>query len=194
MKKILVISAPSGAGKTTLIRKLSEHRPLSYSISHTTRLPRNEERDGKDYHFISKEQFLRLKSEGFFLESAEIYGNYYATAWSNILDHGTQEDSWLLLDLDPQGYLAIREKIPNVLSVFVLPPSLEVLRLRILMRQPNICPYELELRLSQASYEISYAQHYHHKILNENIDDATAALIAMMDQSVLERSSSQQSV
>lgn len=193
MKKILVISAPSGAGKTTLIQKISQQIPLRYSISHTTRAPRKGEEDGQHYHFVSKEEFFQLKDTGFFLEDAEIYGHYYATSWSNILNHTADDQSWLLLDLDPQGYFSLIEKIQGIVSVFILPPSLEALRFRILHRQSDICPHDLELRLSQAAQEMSYAKYYQYQILNDDVNDAAAALLEIMRNAACSHSSSQES-
>jgi guanylate kinase len=175
LANVLLISAPSGTGKTTLIRALSQRELLRYSISHTTRLIRNGEEDGKDYHFVSLADFEALRLGGAFLEETFIHGNWYGTSWKNFLiPHQTEE--WLILDVDVHGAKIIKQKIPDAVSIFILPPSVESLKERILHRQPTIDENELNKRLSIAKTEIRNALDYDYVVSNDNLDKATDEL------------------
>ena len=172
---ILVISAPSGAGKTTLIEQIAQKHRFRYSISHTTRAPREHEKHGKNYHFVSFEQFDQLRQAGAFLETTYIHGHHYGTAWKNFASFD-RPDEWLLLDLDVHGLITLREKIRDIVSVFILPPSIDTLRERILIRQPAISTEELDLRLSTARKEMEYVFEYDYSIFNTDLQKATSEL------------------
>ena len=124
---LFIISAPSGAGKTSLVQSLLKHDPhIELSVSYTTRNPRSGEQNGKDYHFVSRETFLEMASRGEFLESAEVYGNLYGTSQNWIrqeIDRGRD----LLLEIDWQGAEQVRRLFPDCISIFILPPSLAAL-------------------------------------------------------------------
>src|SRR6201996_8029239 len=128
---LFIISAPSGSGKSTLVNEVRRLVPgLDFSVSYTTRKPRGSEQDGVEYHFTSREQFERMIEAGEFLEWAEVFGNYYGTAMAALdlaHDHGTD----LLLDIDVQGALQVMDKVPEAISIFILPPSPQVLELRL---------------------------------------------------------------
>lgn len=172
---IVIISAPSGAGKSTLIRGLNNIIPLRYSISHTTRYPRAGEQDGVDYHFVTLDKFQELSQGGAFIETAFIHSNWYGTSWKSIIASHQSED-WLILDVDINGFRAVKQKMPDIVSIFVLPPALEVLKERILMRQPFIDAFELHERLSIAKTEISAAFEYDYVVLNQDIDKSVDEL------------------
>ncbi|MBM4223012.1 MAG: guanylate kinase [Gammaproteobacteria bacterium] len=169
---VLVISAPSGAGKNTLINRLKSQYTFEYSISHTTRPMRPGEVNHVHYHFVSHEEFQALNDVGAFLETTFIHGQHYGTAWKNFVT-ASQAPNWLLLDLDVKGLRTLKEKIPDVVSVFILPPSLEVLRERILLRQPEINLKELELRLETARHEMEFVFEYDYSVFNADLERAT---------------------
>jgi len=171
LTNILVISAPSGTGKTTIIKELSKKEPLRYSISHTTRPKRVEEIDGLHYHFVTKKEFQELNQGGAFLEVAYIHDHWYGTSWKS-LTMNNDSNQWLMLDIDTQGFSSIKRKVPDIVSVFILPPNLEALKDRILNRQPNIDKKELELRLGLAKSEIAQAFDYDYTIFNDVLDNA----------------------
>jgi guanylate kinase len=128
---LFIISAPSGSGKSTLVsevRRLVEG--LEFSISYTTREPRGSEEDGREYHFTSRENFERMIAAGEFLEWAEVFGNYYGTAIA-ALDHARENHKDLLLDIDVQGALQVMRRLPAAVSIFILPPSPQILEMRL---------------------------------------------------------------
>lgn len=175
---ILVLSAPSGAGKSSLIRGLSKTEKLSYSISYTTRSPRPGELNGQDYYFVTEENFFYLMKGGAFVETTHIHGHYYGTPWKNFVqkDSNTDCNEWTILDIDVPGFIALKERIPSLLSIFILPPSLHDLKSRIQERQPNIHREELQRRLSKASEEIHQAPLYDYTIVNDDFNRALSEL------------------
>jgi guanylate kinase len=127
MTTVFIISAPSGSGKSTLVsRLLSEVDQLTFSVSYTTRKPRGREIDGEAYHFIDRAEFERRLDAGEFLESADVFGNYYGTN-ADALDAARRQDKDLVLDIDVQGAAQLKKRIPDAVSIFVLPPSREIL-------------------------------------------------------------------
>lgn len=171
---VLVLSAPSGAGKSSLIKSLAQKQQLQYSISYTTRAPRLGEVEGKDYYFVTQEQFFYLMKGGAFVETTKIHGHYYGTPWKNFLqkESAFDEEHWVTLDIDIPGFLALKEKIPSLLSIFILPPSLSALQDRIKQRQPTISSHELRTRLESAQQEILQAALYDYTIINDDFDRA----------------------
>lgn len=174
----LILSAPSGAGKSSLIKALSKTQNLSYSISYTTRPPRPGELNGQDYYFVTEENFFYLIKGGAFVETTQIHGHYYGTPWKNFVQKDSNSDctEWTTLDIDIPGFIAVKERIPSLLSIFILPPSLEVLKYRIQERQPNIHQEELYRRLTKASEEIHQAPLYDYTIINDDFDNALREL------------------
>jgi guanylate kinase len=166
---IVVVSAPSGAGKTTVVsRVLEEMSGLRFSVSHTTRAPRGQERDGQDYHFVDREAFLRLRDAGGLLEWAEVHGNLYGTGTAE-LERARAEGSDLLLDVDVQGAAQVRAALPDAVSVFVLPPSFDVLERRLRGRGQDDEP-TIQRRLAAAGREIDAFAQYDYAIFNEDLD------------------------
>ena len=168
---LIVISAPSGTGKTTLCHMLlKEFKDLEFSISYTTRKPREGEVNGKDYFFVNKETFQKMIDEGDFLEWAEVYGNFYGTSKSQIL-RALNEGKDILLDIDTQGALNVKENFPEAVLIFILPPSLEELERRLRNRGTDD-EETIKKRLRIAREEIKKALLYDYLIINDNLEVA----------------------
>jgi guanylate kinase len=169
--KLFIISAPSGAGKTTLEEMLlSSGLRLSKSISATTRKPRPQEKNGRDYIFLSKEEFLQRKDEGKFLEWAQVFGNYYGTPKSKVVND-LEDGKNLVLSIDVQGAKQIKKLFPNSILIFIKPPSLEVLRQRLEKRLTD-STQEIDRRLKTAEEELLQLDMYDHVIVNDDLDYA----------------------
>src|SRR5215207_1021508 len=150
---LIIISSPSGGGKGTLIREVLGMVPnLGYSVSHTTRPPRGEEEDGKHYHFVSREEFEKYKSKGGFLESAYVHGNYYGTSIEQS-EKITNSGRDVIHEIDVQGAASVLEKVPEAVSIFIMPPSFETLRARLTARATEGMS-DLELRLNNSMSEV----------------------------------------
>lgn len=177
---LLVLSGPSGAGKGTICQKLRENRnDLSYSVSATTRAPRKGEVDGKDYFFLTIDRFKEMIANDEMLEYAEIYGNYYGTPRSyvmNILDQGRD----VVLEIDPQGALQIKKRFPDAVFVFIVPPSLDELTKRIYKRGTD-SEEVIKRRLSAATSELAYASKYDYIIVNDEVDKASNKVSNIID-------------
>jgi guanylate kinase len=175
---IIVLSAPSGAGKSSICRKTLAACPmLEFSVSHTSRKPRPNEVDGKDYHFISHEDFQQRINQGEFVEWVENYGNFYGTSiksMNDVLDSGRD----LLLDIEPRGAKAIKKKFPDAVFVFVLPPSLKELLNR-LEKRGHESPESIKTRFAQAERELKEVLWYDYVIFNEDLETAIKQMIAI---------------
>lgn len=166
--KLFIISAPSGAGKTTLCNKLLEkYGDLYYSVSYTTREPRFDEKDGKDYFFISKEKFISMISNDEFLEWAEVHGNYYGTS-KKFINEGIESGKNIILDIDPQGARQLRAKLSYGIYIFIIAPSIVDLRKRLIDRRSETMD-KIELRIQNAKKEIAYFKEYDYIIVNRDI-------------------------
>jgi guanylate kinase len=176
---LIVVSAPSGAGKSSLVGEaLKRVDRLKYSISYTTRKARGAERDGVEYYFVSKEEFLDMRDRGEFLESAEVHGYLYGTHRARI-ERMLSEGSDVILDIDVQGARQIVQQMPEAVTVFVLPPSREILESRLRMRNLND-PEDLEIRLKNASREVLSYSSFKYVIVNDDLDRATRELEAVI--------------
>ena len=176
---LIVVAAPSGAGKSSLVEgALKSVDLLKYSISYTTRKARGAERDGVEYYFIDKEEFLDMRDRGEFLESAEVHGFLYGTQRATI-ERIISEGSDVILDIDVQGARQIVRQMPEAVTVFVLPPSREVLESRLRMRNLND-PADLEIRLNNASREVLSYSSFKYVIVNDDLERATRELEAVI--------------
>lgn len=175
---LFVISAPSGAGKTSLLKQVvAKDNDASLSISYTTRAPRVGEVNGLDYNFVSYDEFLDMQKNGGFLESAEVFGNMYGTAKSYVDSQLAASD--VLLELDWQGALNIKTIYPHAVWVFVLPPSIEVLASRLSSRNTNTKD-DMDSRLAQAKLDMKYAYDADYVLVNRDFEQACSELLAVL--------------
>jgi guanylate kinase len=182
----IILSSPSGGGKTTIARQLLQRRnDLGYSVSCTTRSPRPGETNGQDYYFLSRDEFVAKRTAGEFAESAEVHGNLYGTLRSEItrvLGQGRH----VVLDIDFQGARQIREAFPQAVTVFVLPPSGEVLLERLRNRKTE-SPQQLAARLDSALQELRAVEEYEYVVVNDDLDRAVQRVGAIVDAEVVSR-------
>ena len=168
---LLIVSSPSGAGKTTLCRELlDEFDDVRFSVSHTTRPPRADERDGVDYHFVTPEQFDRMVDDDLFIEWAHVHGNRYGTAHDEVRAAAT-EGVDLIFDVDYQGAQSIKSEYRKAVGVFVLPPSLEELKRRLRGRGTET-PESLERRFKAALEEIKHFELFDYLLVNDDVESA----------------------
>ncbi|MFH0731230.1 MAG: guanylate kinase [Pseudomonadota bacterium] len=174
-----IISAPSGTGKTTLCRALRQRFPdIRYSVSYTTRLPREGERDGVDYHFITREAFETRLARGLWAEWARVHDNYYGTD-AEFLEKSISAGQDVLLDIDVQGAEQILNRFPDSVTVFIMPPSMTELERRLTQRGTE-APAVIERRLMNAASEMARKDLYRHVIVNDRLDEAISAFIALI--------------
>lgn len=172
---LYVISAPSGAGKTSLVKALLARQPeLSVAVSHTTRAPRVGEQEGVNYFFVSKEQFTEMLEQNAFLEYAQVFNNYYGTA-SFWVDNALNEGKDLILEIDWQGAQQVRKLIPDARLVFILPPSRDILKQRLVQRGQD-SDEVINHRMSQAINEISHYVEFDYLVVNDDFEQALGEL------------------
>lgn len=180
---LFIISAPSGSGKSTIVNQLrSQVSGLQFSVSWTTRGPRGSEQDSREYHFTTREHFQQMIGDGEFLEHAEVFGNYYGTARSTLLE-ASESGRDLLLDIDVQGAAQVRAKMPDAVSIFLMPPSPEVLeyRLRNRSRAEGVDQEELiSKRLAKAKQEIENYRQYGYILVNDILERAVEEMEAIV--------------
>ena len=183
--KLVVLSGPSGAGKTTVLRQLLQHAPvpLVFSVSATTRAPRPGEADGVDYHFLSDEEFARRRHRREFLECFQVFGrdHWYGTLLSDVTP-SLEAGKWVILDIDVQGGLAVIERYPEATTIFLRPPSLEVLEARLRQRHTET-EEAVQRRLSQARQELAVADQYRHQVVNDELDRAVQEICDILKRS-----------
>jgi guanylate kinase len=186
MTNVFIISAPSGSGKSTLVKQLREKVPnLEFSISYTTRKPRGEEQNGREYYFVSREQFEEMLRNNEFLEHANVFGNYYGTARRFLLKAEEHEKD-LLLDIDVQGAEQIRAKIPDAVSIFILPPNRGELEQRLRNRSQD-AESVIQRRLDAATREIENYGKYDYILVNDRLEESVAGLEAIVLSERLKR-------
>lgn len=182
----LILSAPSGAGKTTIAKRLlADRADLGYSVSCTTRAPRRGEVDGKDYTFISRDRFLDRVSRNEFAEWAEVHGQLYGTLRSEV-DRVLASGRHVVMDIDVQGALQFKTAFPGAVTVFVLPPSAEVLLKRLRARRTE-SPEQLVERLRSAVDELRAVEEYRYVVVNDDIERSVARVSAIVDAETVAR-------
>lgn len=165
---LIIITSPSGGGKGTLIKEVLRTVPhIGYSVSYTTRNPRSGEQNGREYFFISPKEFERLIREGELLEWATVHDNYYGTSKSQV-ENITNAGRDVILEIDVQGARLVLDKMPDAVSIFIMPPSFEVLRARLTARATESSA-DLSLRLKNAFIEVSEYKHFKYVIINDEI-------------------------
>ena len=179
--KRFILSAPSGTGKTTLVKELLGRFPdLKYSVSHTTRPPRPGEVDGKDYFFITPKEFKEKLEENRWAEWAEVHGNFYGTS-ADVIDAEISAGVDVLLDIDVQGAEQILARYPqDTVTIFIEPPSIEALRQRLLARGTD-SPAVIEKRLQNAVEEMAHKELYRHVIVNDRLPEAIRELVSLVE-------------
>jgi guanylate kinase len=180
--RLVIISGPSGAGKSTVVKRLlaTSPLPLTLSVSATTRQPRPGERDGVDYHFLTREEFQRRREAGEFLECMEVYGrgDWYGTLRQSVAT-GLNRGDWVLLEIDVQGALAVMERYPEVISIFLHPGSLSELEQR-LRRRGTDSESAIARRLEVAAAEMQWLPRYRHEIINHELGTAVSQIAALL--------------
>jgi len=186
MTTVFIISAPSGSGKSTLVNVVRPTIPdLQFSISYTTRTPRGTEKDGCEYFFISREQFEEMIRNQEFLEHADVFGNYYGTAKS-FLNKAESANKDLLLDIDVQGAEQIKRKLPEAISIFIMPPNRAELERRLRERSQDSEPV-IQKRLKAAGREIENYRKYDYILVNDRLEDSVSTLEAILLSERLKR-------
>ncbi len=183
---LFVVSAPSGAGKTSLVRALLGRDPaLRLSTSYTTRAPRPGEVDGEHYHFVDRARFEQMVREGAFVEYARVFDNAYGTAEASLVE-ALERGEDLLLEIDWQGARQVRERLPEAVGIFILPPSLAALEQRLRGRGQD-SDEVIARRMAQARDELSHYGEYDYLILNDRFDDALVQLVSVVAAERLRR-------
>ena len=181
--KLIIVSGPSGAGKTTVLEEVfrRSQQPLVASVSATTRPPRPGEEDAVHYHFLSAEEFARRKANGDFLECCEVFGRgYWYGTLRDAVATGLEAGNWVVLEIDVQGTLAVESEFPDAVSIFVRPSSSEELERRLRARGTED-EETIRRRLTVAREELAAAQSYTHHVINDNVDEAVDQMCAILD-------------
>lgn len=187
MSGIFIISAPSGSGKSTLVNEIRQIVPgLYFSVSYTTRAPRGSEQDGREYFFVSRPEFEEMLKKDEFLEHADVFGNYYGTA-RRFLREAKEKGHDLLLDIDVQGAEQIKKKLPEAVSIFILPPDRKTLEWRLRKRSED-SEETIQRRLATATREIENYPKYDYILVNDRLDESTEGLRSVLLASRLKRS------
>jgi guanylate kinase len=182
----IILSAPSGAGKTSIAKALlARRRDVGYSVSCTTRAPRPGEKPGEDYHFITTKEFLARQARGDFAESAQVHGNLYGTMRSEV-DRVLGTGRHVVMDIDVQGATQFRRVYPDSVAIFILPPSAEVMLERLRARGTENRA-ELARRMISALEELRSVADYHYVVINDVIDDAVGRVCAILDAETMRR-------
>lgn len=178
--RLFIMSAPSGAGKTTLCKAILERFPdMRYSVSFTTRNPRPGETEGEDYHFIDRETFQQRLTDNLWAEWARVHDHFYGTS-AVFIENALAEGRDVMLDVDVQGALQLMERYPESVSIFIMPPSMEILKQRLASRGTDD-PDEIEKRLFNAQKEIVQKDRYHYVIVNDRLSETIAELSTIIE-------------
>ena len=183
---LFLVSAPSGAGKTSIVNAaLAANEQLVVSVSHTTRPARGGEVDGENYHFVSDDLFSQMVETADFLEHANVFGKRYGTSKAEVANKRDQGQD-VILEIDWQGAQQVREAVPQAISVFILPPSVEALAARLTTRGEDT-QESIEKRLSEAKLDMSQAEHFDYLVVNEDFDHAVQDFIAIVRAARLQK-------
>lgn len=181
-ERLFVISAPSGAGKTSLVKALLQRLPdLRVSTSHTTRKPRPNEENGREYYFVSTAEFDRMVAENAFLEHAQVFDNFYGTSLGQLREKLAAGHD-VILEIDWQGARQVREALPGCTTIFILPPSLQALKARLNGRGTD-SPEVIARRLADAVADMSHWQEFNYVVVNDNFEQAVDELVAIVQGS-----------
>lgn len=181
MKKgrLFIISAPSGTGKTTVVKRLRESVPgLTYSISYTTRKPRGAEQNGQEYYFVDEKTFRSLIDDDFFAEWASVHGALYGTP-REAIEGAIEKGLNVVMDIDVQGGMALKARYPEAVSIFLTPPNDEELKKRLVGRKTD-SPETIATRLKNAEYEMTFKNHYDYCVINDDLKRACDELVFMI--------------
>jgi guanylate kinase len=188
---LFLISAPSGSGKSSVVNQLRPNvKDLQFSVSYTTRHPRGSEQEAREYHFITREEFQKMIDAGDFLEYADVFGNYYGTARKSLSDAFSKGKD-LLLDIDVQGAAQVRERMPDAATIFLMPPSPEILATRLRNRsraEGSVREEVIRLRLAKAKEEIENYREYGYILVNDILDRAVEEMAAIVESERILRS------
>jgi guanylate kinase len=186
---LFVISAPSGAGKTTILNMAMDIlRKICFSVSHTTRAPRNNEKDSRDYFFIDSDKFEEMRKKGDFFEYANVHGNWYGTS-KNSVKNMLAQGSDVVLDIDVQGFNQLKKQVSKLVSIFIVPPTIEELRKRLETRNSD-SEQVIETRLINAKKELEEEHLYDYLIINDVLETAVETLVSVI---IAERSKQRRS-
>lgn len=186
MGNLFIVTAPSGAGKTSLVDALMASLPgIVRSVSHTTRAPRPGEVDGRDYHFVDAAQFRAMVAVDAFLEYAEVFGNAYGTAWQGV-EQALAAERDMVLVIDWQGAANVRRRLPEAVSIFIAPPSLDELRRRLEGRGQDDAAV-IESRLAEAGEDMRHVEEFDYLVVNDQFDQAVTDLVHIVSARRLER-------
>jgi len=182
----VILSAPSGGGKTTIAKALLARRPdLGYSVSCTTRAPRPGEAPGRDYYFMTRAEFIADREKGAFAESAEVHGNLYGTLRSEV-ERVLAGGQHVVMDIDVQGAVQFQRAFPQAVTIFILPPSAEVLLDRLRARKTESAA-QLAARLTSALQELQTVDEYQYVVVNDDLERAVASVESIVDAEVVSR-------
>ena len=183
--KLIVFSGPSGCGKSTVVAELCRrNKQMIASISATTREPRGTEEHGKEYFFISRDKFESEIEKDYFLEHAEVFGKYYGTRWYWLASEW-EKGSWVLLDIDVQGAMQIREKAGEAVLIFIAPPDMDTLRKRLENRKTE-SEEKIQMRLAEAEREIAFASKYDAVVVNDKLEETVLQIENILKQRFLD--------
>jgi guanylate kinase len=176
---LIILSSPSGTGKTTITKRLVEENPeLILSVSYTTRAPRKGEKEGRDYFFVSEEKFERMRAEGMFLEWAVVHGAFYGTP-RDFVEKNLSYGKDIVLTVDVKGAKQVKEKYPDSVSIFILPPSIKELEKRLKDRETE-SEEEIEKRMEIASWEKKHADSYDYRVVNDKLENAVEKILSII--------------
>ena len=179
MTTIFIISAPSGSGKSTLVARLmAADTGLRFSVSYTTRKRRGNEKPGESYIYISREEFIRRRDDMEFLEHAEVFGNFYGTN-KEVLEQAQGEGKDLILDIDVQGARQLKQRVPEAVTIFILPPSRDILEQRLRSRSED-SEETIQRRLREAGEEIRNYKQYDYVLVNHQVEESSANLVSII--------------